>query len=604
MRHHSQLVPNSGLLTKPMAKGIIGKAIDFPILRRVFSFMHPYKKIFWWSVVLTLFSAVLAPLLPWLVQHTVDSYIMKFDSHGLMLMLYLMIGLLLVRGGVSFAHTYYTNLLGQEVVKDMRSQLFERIISFRTSFFDHTPVGTLVTRAVSDMETVADIFSEGLIVIIGDLLTLVFIIGFMFYVDWRLTLISLSTLPLLILAANVFKNGIKEAFREVRTQVAHLNTFVQEHITGMNIVQIFNREETELKKFSEINTLHMKAHIKSNWYYSIFFPVVELLSAASIGMLIWWGAKGVISDEVTLGNLVAFIMYISLLFRPIRELADKFNTLQLGMVSSERIFKVFDTQEFISDVGTVKEKKITGDIRFENVSFSYLDDDWILKNLSLHIPTGKMTALVGETGSGKSSIINLIGRFYEFQEGNILLDGISIRDYELSYLRKNIAVVLQDVFLFSDTVYNNITLNDSSIAMEKVVEAARAVGVDRFIETLPGKYNYNVGERGATLSTGQRQLISFVRAYVFNPAILILDEATSSIDTETEILIREATARVTENRTSIVIAHRLATIQRADKIIVLDKGKVMEEGTHFELLRKEGMYKKLYEIQFASLEMM
>ena len=582
---------------------VTGKAFDFPILRRVFSFIRPYKNIFWWSVILTLVNAVLAPLLPWLVQHTVDRYIMKFDSHGLVMMLYLMIALLLVRGIAAFAHTYFTNLLGQEAVKDMRSQLFSRILSFRTSFFDHTPVGTLVTRAVSDMETVADIFSEGLIVIIGDLLTLVFIIGFMFYVDWRLTLISLSTLPLLILAANIFKNGIKDAFREVRTQVAHLNAFVQEHITGMNIVQIFNREGTEFEKFKEINALHRKAHIKSNWYYSIFFPVVELLSATSIGLLIWWGANGVIGDEVTLGNLVAFIMYINLLFRPIRELADKFNTLQLGMVSSERIFKLFDTQEFIPDTGTVSTKKISGDIRFENVSFAYVDEDWVLRNLTLHIPPGKMTALVGATGSGKSSIINLIGRFYEFQHGNILLDGISIHDYKLSFLRRNIAVVLQDVFLFSDTVSNNITLNDSSIQMEKVVEAARAVGVDRFIEKLPGKYNYKVGERGATLSTGQRQLISFVRAYVFNPAILILDEATSSIDTETEILIREATTRLTENRTSIVIAHRLATIQRADKIIVLDHGKIVDEGTHFELLRKEGMYKQLYEIQFASMEM-
>ena len=585
-----------------MAKAITGSAFDFPILKRIYSYARPYKKIFIWSVILTLLTAVLSPLLPWLVQHTVDGYIMKFDSAGLVRMLYLMIALLLLRGGIAFAHTYYTNLLGQEVVKDMRTKLFEHIVSFRTSYFDHTPVGTLVTRTVSDMETVADIFSEGLIVILGDLLTLVVIIAFMFYVDWRLTLISLSTIPFLIIAANVFKNGIKEAFREVRTQVALLNAFVQEHITGMNIVQIFNREETELNKFDEINVLHRRAHIKSNWYYSIFFPVVELLSAASIGLLIWWGARGVIRDEVTLGNLIAFIMYISLLFRPIRELADKFNTLQLGMVSSERIFKVFDTQEFISDGGTITDKKVRGDIGFENVRFAYKQDDWVLKDLSLHIPAGKMTALVGATGSGKSSIVNLISRFYDFQKGNILLDGIPIHDYELSFLRRNIATVQQDVFLFSDTVFNNVTLNDSSISLEKVIDAAHAVGVDRFIEKLPGKYNYKVGERGATLSTGQRQLISFVRAYVYNPSILILDEATSSIDTETEILIREATARLTQNRTSIVIAHRLATIQSADKIIVLDHGKVVEEGTHFELLRNGGLYKQLYEIQFLSLE--
>ncbi|MBK5284519.1 MAG: ABC transporter ATP-binding protein [Bacteroidia bacterium] len=584
-----------------MAKVISGQAFDFPILTRIFSYITPYKKIFYWSVVLTLLTSALSPLLPWLVQLTVDKYIMQFDSAGLVQMLYLMIALLLIRSGISFAHTYYTNLLGQLAVKDMRTKLFERIVSFRTSYFDHTPVGTLVTRTVSDMETVADIFSEGLIVIIGDLLTLFFIIAFMFYVDWRLTLISLSTIPLLIIAANVFKNGIKEAFREVRTQVARLNAFVQEHITGMSIVQIFNREETELKKFNEINALHRNAHIKSNWYYSIFFPVVELLSAASIGLLIWWGASGVIRDEVTLGNLVAFIMYISMLFRPIRELADKFNTLQLGMVSSERIFKVFDTNEFIANNGTIKDRKINGDIRFENVSFAYVQDDWVLKDLSLHMPAGKMTALVGATGSGKSSIVNAISRLYEYQQGNIYLDEISIRDYELSFLRRNIAMVMQDVFLFSDTVFNNITLNDSSITRSQVIEAARAVGVDRFIERLPGKFDYRVGERGATLSTGQRQLLSFVRAYVYNPSILILDEATSSIDTETELLIREATARLTKNRTSIVVAHRLATIQQADKIIVLEHGKIVEEGTHFQLLRNSGLYKELYEIQFAAL---
>jgi ATP-binding cassette subfamily B multidrug efflux pump len=585
-----------------MAKGISGKAFDYPVLKRVFAFTLPYKKYFYWSVILTLLLAVLSPLLPWLVQFTVDKFIMVKDWHGLINMMMLMIALLLFRGGVQFAHTYYTNLLGQAAVRDMRSRLFNHIVSFRTAYFDHTPVGTLVTRTVSDMETVADIFSEGLIVIIGDLLTLFVIVGFMFYVDWRLTLISLCTIPILLIAANVFKNGIKEAFREVRTQVALLNAFVQEHITGMNIVQIFNREETEMKKFKEINTLHREAHIKSNWYYSIFFPVVELLSWSSIALLIWWGARGVLDNVVTLGNLIAFIMYINLLFRPIRELADKFNTLQLGMVSSERIFKVFDTNEIIHDTGTVKDVKVDGEIRLENVWFAYKDEDWVLKDLSLHIPAGKMTALVGATGSGKSSIINIIGRYYDFQKGKITLDETDIRDYELSFLRKNIAMVLQDVFLFSDTVFNNVTLNDSSISKEKVEEAARAVGVDSFIERLPGKYNYRVGERGATLSTGQRQLISFVRAYVYNPSILILDEATSSIDTETEIMIREATARLTQNRTSIVIAHRLATIQRADKIIVLDHGKISEEGTHNELLRAGGLYKKLYEAQFAASE--
>ena len=581
---------------------VSGSAFDFPILKRVFAYTLPYKKYFYFSVMLTLLLAVLSPLLPWLVQFTVDKYIMVKDGKGLYNMLLLMTALLLFRGVIQFAHTYYTNLLGQAAVRDMRTRLFAHIMGFRTSYFDHTPVGTLVTRSVSDLETVADIFSEGLIVIIGDLLTLFVIVGFMFYVDWRLTLISLSTIPLLILAANIFKNGIKEAFREVRTQVAHLNAFVQEHITGMNVVQIFNREETEMEKFKEINVLHRKAHIKSNWYYSIFFPIVELLSAASLALLIWWGARGVFHNEVTLGNLIAFIMYLNLLFRPIRELADKFNTLQLGMVSSERIFKVFDTDEIIPDKGTISNVNVRGEIRFEKVWFAYKEENWILKDLSLEIPAGKMTALVGATGSGKSSVINIIGRHYDFQKGNIFLDGISIRDYELSFLRRNIAMVLQDVFLFSDSVYNNITLNNSSISKEKVIEAARAIGVDHFIEKLPGKYDYVVGERGATLSTGQRQLISFVRAYVYNPSILVLDEATSSIDTETEIMIREATARLTQNRTSIVIAHRLATIQRADKIIVLEHGKIAEEGTHGELLRKAGLYKKLYEAQFAALE--
>jgi len=579
---------------------ISGKAFDFPILKRIYSYTLPYKKAFYFSVCLTLLLTLLSPLRPILVQYTIDNYVVNPDYEGLLDMTLLMIGLLLFQTLVQYAHTYITNWLGLTVVKDLRVSLYRHIINLRLKFFDRTPIGILITRSVSDLENIADIFSEGLITIIGDLLTLFVIVVFMFFIDWRLTLISLSTIPILLYATRIFQQGIKIAFQEVRTQVAHLNTFVQEHITGMNIVQIFNREEEEMKKFKDINHLHAKAHIKSVWYYSIFFPVVELLSSASIGLLVWYGAREVIGDTVTIGNLIAFVMYINMLFRPIRELADKFNTLQMGVVSSERVFKVLDTKEHINNEGTVAPEIIKGSVEFRNVWFAYSKENWVLKDASFRIDPGKSLALVGATGAGKSSVINLVNRFYEYNKGEILVDGINIREYELHALRKNIAVVMQDVFLFSDSIANNISLNDPSISREQVVEAAKAVGAHRFIERLPGGYDFNVMERGAMLSVGQRQLISFIRAYVFNPKILILDEATSSIDSESELLIQEATRKLTQNRTSIVIAHRLSTIQNADSILVMDHGEIKEEGTHQELLGMNGFYKKLYEIQFAT----
>ncbi len=584
---------------------VVGKAFDLKILRRIFAFTKPYKKKFYLSVGLTLVLAFVAILRPVLIQHTVDNYIIHLDAAGLSYMMLLMVGLLITQTVLQYIHTYLTNWLGQSVVKDLRVKLFRHILSLRLKFFDHTPIGTLVTRTVSDLETIADIFSEGLIVIIGDLLMLLLIVLAMFYIDWRLALISLSTIPILMIATRIFQYGINKTFREVRNQVAALNTFVQEHITGISVVHIFNREEEEMNRFKKINKEHMKANIRSVWYYSIFFPVVELLSTTSLGLLIWWGSSGVISHDVSLGNIMAFIMYINLLFRPIRELADKFNTLQMGMVSGERVMKVLDTSEFIEDKGKLK-RNIDGNIRFENVWFAYNDSldpdetEWILKDVSFEIKSGETLALIGATGAGKSSVINLVSRMYEFQKGRITIDNIDIREYELSELRKQIAVVLQDVFLFSDSIINNITLNDHSIKSDQVVAASKAVGADSFIERLPGKYDFNVMERGAMLSVGQRQLISFIRAYVFDPAILILDEATSSIDSESEELIQNATTTLTKNRTSIVIAHRLATIQNADKIIVLDHGRVMEEGNHQELLKKEGLYKELYDIQFSS----
>ncbi len=585
-----------------------GKAFDSLLLRRIFTFTAPYRKQFWQAVALTLLLALLAPIRPVITQYILDHTVVDNDLYQLKMLIGVMVLLLVLQSAIQYFHSWLTNLLGQKVIRDMRKKLFDRMVQFRLSYFDKTPIGTTVTRSVSDMETVADIFSEGLIVIIGDLLQLVVIILVMFFVDWKLALISLSTIPLLMIATNIFKNKIKNVFGEVRTQVSHLNTFVQEHLTGMKIIQLFNRQEEEYRRFKEINKDHREANIKSVWYYSIFFPVVEILSAISIGLIVWWGAGEVIKEQVSFGNLVAFIMYINMLFRPIRELADKFNTLQMGMVSSERIFKVMDEEELTDDNGTISNYKIKGAIEFRNVWFAYdynrgknPNPEYVLKGISFIAAPGESIAFVGATGAGKSTIISLLNRLYEISKGNIYIDGKDIIEYQLPELRKAVAVVLQDVFLFSDSIMNNIRLSNDTIDEAEVVAASKAVGAYDFISRLPDQFNFQVHERGSMLSMGQRQLLSFIRAFVHQPVILVLDEATSSVDSETEELITRATQTITRGRTSIIIAHRLSTIQNADRIIVLDHGKIIESGTHASLLGEKGAYNKLFAIQFKHL---
>lgn len=583
-----------------MAKVVDGNAVEIRLLKRIFRYVYPYRRVFAWSVFLTILLAVLAPLRPWLIQFTLDKYILLNDSRGLLGMSLLMLGLLLIQTLVQYFHTFFTNILGQSVIKDLRVKVFNHISSLRLKYFDRTPLGQLITRTVSDLETIADIFSEGLIVIVGDILQVLAIILVMLYIDWELTLVVLIPMPLLMLASYVFKEAIKSAFTDVRTQVANLNTFLQEHISGIRIIQYFARENQEMRKFKQINRKHRDAHIRSNWYYSIFFPVVEIISAISIGLLVWYGSKSILSDEITPGVVVSFIMYINMLFRPIRELADKFNTLQMGMIGAERIFKVLDTDEKTENNGVLKPLNLQGDIEFRNVWFAYNDEDWVLKDISFHVKSGDTLALVGATGAGKSSVINLLNRFYEINKGSILIDGKDIREYELSYLRSHIATVLQDVFLFSDSIANNINLNNNKIGREELIRAAKEVGAYEFIMKLPGGFDYDVMERGATLSAGQAQLISFIRAMVYSPQILVLDEATASVDTETEELIQHAINKLMQGRTSIVIAHRLSTIQNAHRIIVLDQGEIKEMGSHQELLKLNGFYRRLYDLQFNS----
>jgi ATP-binding cassette subfamily B multidrug efflux pump len=615
MENRPKSMSMSGKQTK-----ITGRAVDWKIITRIFSYVKPYRGNFTFAVFTTITLALLSPIRPYLIQYTFDNYVTTANLNMLLYMTIALIGLLITEAFFQFSDSFLTNKLGQSIIKDIRVQLYKHIINLRLKYYDNTPIGTLVTRAVSDIETIADIFSEGLIVIIGDILKITVILVVMLFLNVKLTLIILIPIPLLLIATYIFKQAVQSSFQEVRTQVARLNAFVQEHITGMNIVQVFNREKTELKHFEDINAKHRDANVRSILAYSIFFPVVEILSSVSLGLIIWWGGKGILAETTSIGELVSFIMYTNMLFRPIRQLADRFNTLQMGMVSSERVFKVLDTTEIIENKGTQTAENIKGEIEFKNVWFAYNSDvvekteeqetinkselaqqsppSWILKNISFSVKQGETIALVGATGAGKSSIINLLNRFYEYNNGLISIDGKDIREYDINSLRKNIGVVLQDVFLFSDTLANNISLNNPDISHEKIVEAATLVGAHDFISKLPNGYNYNAMERGAMLSVGQRQLISFIRAYVYNPKILVLDEATSSIDTESEQLIQHAIDILTKNRTSIIIAHRLATIQKADKIIVMEKGEIIEIGNHQELIKQNGHYKKLFELQF------
>lgn len=577
-----------------------GQIFDIQILKRIYNFLSPYRLRFWSLVFIIMVSACVVPLNPLLIRHTIDNYITVGNYPMLAKMLLLMIGILLLQGFLQFVSAYMAGWLGQTVIRDIRVTLYQKILSLRLKFFDDTPIGRLVTRTVSDIETLNDVFSEGLAAIAGDILQLVLITAVMFWTDWRLTLICLCTVPFMLVSTYLFKEYIKKSFNDVRMAVANLNSFVQEHITGMNIVQIFNAEKLEYNKFLKINEVHRDAHIRSIWAYSVYFPVVDVILAAGTGLIVWFGSKQILTHDMTLGTLTAFIMFMNLFFRPIRFLADRFNTLQMGIVSTERIIKLLDSDEYAVNNGTYKADKLKGNVSFENVWFAYNDEEYVLKNISFEVKQGETIALVGATGAGKSSTINLLSRFYEINKGKIFIDGIDLQDYELNSLRSKIGVVLQDVFLFSDTIENNITLGDKSISREKIVEAAKLVGANDFIERLPDGYDYNVMERGATLSVGQRQLISFVRALVHDPKVIVLDEATSSVDTETEEMIQNAISKLMKGRTAIVIAHRLSTIQNAHKILVLDKGEIKEEGTHDELLEKDGWYASLHKMQFVT----
>ena len=578
-----------------------GNLFDWQVLRRLVAYVQPYRGVFYFLIFLTVATAVLGTLRPFLIQKMVDVSIDQGDLLGVNRMFIWLVVLLIAHTIVSYLQTYYGGWLGQYIVRDIRVDLFRHILELRLKFFDRTPIGQLVTRNISDVETLSDVFSEGLAAMVGDILQLVFIMAFMFYIDWRLTLVSLSVIPPLLFSTYVFKEKIKQSFQEVRTAVASLNSFVQEHLTGMSVVQIFNNEDREFKKFAKINQQHTRANIKSVLYYSVYFPVAEVLAAVGIGLLVWYAAQGQIEGTISKGALIAFILYNSLFFRPIRQIADRFNTLQLGLVSTERLLRLLDSKELIADNGSYAPPALRGDVRFEHVWFAYNDEDYVLRDISFEVKAGQTIAFVGATGAGKTSIINLLSRFYDINKGEILIDGHDLRAYDLKALRRQIGVVLQDVFLFAGTIADNITLGSKEITEEQIWAAADLVGARRFIKRLPGGLHYAVMERGATLSVGQRQLISFVRAMVYQPRIIILDEATSSVDSETEELIQAAIEKLMEGRTSLVIAHRLSTIQKADRIIVLDKGEIMESGTHEDLLRlADGFYAQLYQMQYVN----
>jgi ATP-binding cassette, subfamily B, multidrug efflux pump len=604
------------------------KLVDITLLRRVFQFAAPYKRKFYLSLILAIVLAVMAPLRPWLIQVTINrgvakntgaapAWMNRFFEQSLqndvikiiVIITIVQIVLLLLETLFRFLFTFLTAWLGQHVVKDIRVKVYNKILSLNLSQFDKTPIGTLTTRTINDIESINDIFSDGLVPILADLLSIISILTVMFYVDWRLSLVSLAPFPILIVATYFFKESVNKSFIRVRNAVAQLNAFVQEHITGMAIVQAFASEEREMNKFRKINREHRNANINAIFAYSVFFPIVEIVLAVSTGLLVWWAANEAMhldqksAIQVT-GKMVAFVLFLNLLFRPLRVIADKFNVLQMGMIASERVFKVLDntdttpTQKFSEN----NPKLINGKIVFNQVWFAYVDERYVLKNLSFTVEPGETVAIVGQTGSGKSSIISLLNRMYHFQKGNILIDDTKIEEYDINILRAKIGIVLQDVFLFSGSVMDNITLRNNAITKEQVIEAAKMIDMHDFIMELPGGYDYNVMERGATLSLGQRQLLSFIRALLYDPAILVLDEATSSVDTQSEQLIQKAINTLIKGRTSIVIAHRLSTIRKASKIIVLDKGEIKEIGSHEELLKKKGFYAKLYEMQFEKKE--
>ncbi len=586
----------------PTPKIKTGLAFDWQLMRRVYGMASPYKKQVWWAIILTILMAVLGALRPLLVQYAIDNKIAGKDELGLLWLIIILVAMLFVQTFFQFYQGYITQVLGQNVVRDLRKKVYTFFLNLKLKYFDKAPVGTVVTRVVSDIETIADNFSEGLITISGDILQIVLILFIMFYQSWELSLVSLSVLPLLLIAANIFKNRVKESFHGVRNAVAKLNAFVHEHIQGMQIVQIFGVEKQEFDKFNRINKEHTKANIDGIMAYSIFFPVVEIITALSVAFIIWYGLHGYLDQNgITPGMITAFIMYINMFYRPIRIIADRFNTMQMGMVASERVFKLVDeTSTLETDLG-FNTDPIKGNIEFRNVTFAYSENQNVLNNISFEVREGKTLAIVGSTGSGKTTIINLLNRFYEGLEGEIRIDGNKITEYKLSYLRSNIGMVLQDVFLFSGTIAENISLFNEKISLKQIMEAAKATGASEFIEKLPGGYHYNVMERGANLSTGQRQLISFTRVLAHDPTILILDEATSSIDSANEELIQKAIGLLLQNRTSIVIAHRLSTIQNADEILVMDHGRIIEKGNHESLLSQNGNYKKLYDIQFQDV---
>ena len=581
-----------------------GKAFDLRLFNRLLKRTRPYRLTFYSVALSAILLSGFAVMTPIIVQRIIDGAIKQGDADRLLYLTLAMLGVLLAQVVSQLGFNYYSNWLGESVIKDIRVDLFRHMLAFRMKYFDKSSLGVLVTRAVADMQRIGEIFSQGFFQIVADLLKMLVAAGVMVFMNWKLALIVFALLPIIIYATRLFQKAMKVAFTEVRAQVANLNSFVQERITGMKIVQLFTREKIESDKFRDINEKHQDAWLKTVWYNSIFFPIAEIVTSIAVGLIVWYGGLLNVTDlaREEFGTIFAFILLIDMLFRPLRQIADKFNTLQMGMVAANRVFGILDTDSNIQDVGTIERDNVRGHIRFTDVRFGYLEDEEVLHGISFEVQAGETVAIVGATGAGKSTIINLLSRFYEIDSGCIEVDGVDIKDFKLSSLRSHIAVVLQDVFLFADTIANNISLKDPSIGPETIEGAAKQILVDEFITGLPGGYGYNVKERGSMLSSGQRQLIAFLRAYVSDPSILVLDEATSSVDTYTEQLIQRATEKITEGRTSIIIAHRLATIKKADRIIVMDAGQIVETGTHKELLKQDGYYRNLYEAQFLAEE--